>query len=200
MVLVDPRGHVGTRMSTEAREFKIQGPPQKSSLKVTQAGPRKGNSTVWDSISGRWIDVPVHPWPLRCDGSALRSGPLSRRGSAYLTMGHNLSIALVASASRSSSRAALYRGSHRRSILLLCNNGSGPEIGLPGQILPGLFPGMPWNRPFGRSSACRRSHFGIFPVSVRPTSGQGSRFPVRNHYCVTQGSSRWTKGSASAPP
>ena len=166
MVLDDPRGHVGTHMSTEARESKIQGPPQKSSLKVTQAGPRKGNSTVWDSISGRWIDVPVHPWPLCCDGLALRSGPCIRFASAHLMRGHFM-------------------------LLSFCNNGSGPEIGLPGQILPGLFPGMPWNRPFGRSSACRRIHFGIFPVSVRPTSGQGSRFPARNHYCVTQGSSRW---------
>ena len=132
----DPRGHVGTHMSTEARESKIQGPPQKSSLKVTQAGPRKGNSTVWDSISGRWIDVPVHPWPLRCDGSALRSGQRSRCGSAYLTKGHLISISLVTSGTKSSSRAALYRCSHRRSILLLCNNGSGPEIGLPGHICP----------------------------------------------------------------
>ena len=187
-------------MSTEARESKIQGPPQKSSLKVTQAGPRKGNSTVWDSISGRWIDVPVHPWPLCCDGLALRSGLKLRFGSAHLTKGHFMLIALVKSGAMSSSRAALYRGSRRRSILLLCNNGSGPEIGLPGQILPGLFPGMPWNRPFGRSSACRRSHFGIFPVSVRPTSGQGSRFPVRNHYCVTQGTSQYSRGTVSATP
>ena len=186
-------------MSTEARESKIQGPPQKSSLKVTQAGPRKGNSTVWDSISGRWIDVPVRPWPLCCDGLVLRSGQWLRSASAHLTRGHFLLRSLVKSVTKSSFRAALYRGSHRRSILLLCNNGSGPEIGLPGQILPGLFPGMPWTRPFGRSSACRRIHVGIFPVSVRPTSGQGSRFPARNHYCVTQGSSRWSRRT-SAPP
>ena len=136
MVLDDPRGHVGTHMSTEARESKIQGPPQKSSLKVTQAGPRKGNSTVWDSISGRWIDVPVRPWPLCCDGLALRSGLKLRFGSAHLTKGQFMLIALVKSGTKSSFRAALYRGSHRRSILLLCNNGSGPEIGLPGQICP----------------------------------------------------------------
>ena len=68
---------------------------------------------------------------------------------------------------------------------MLCNNASGPEIGLPGQILAGLLPGRHPNRPPGRPKVGRRADFGAFSVAVRAKSGPGGRFPARKHYCVT---------------
>ncbi len=65
------------------------------------------------------------------------------------------------------------------------NNGSGPEIGLPGRILAGLVPGKHRHRPSGRPSAGQRTGFSVFPVAVRPISGPEGRFMARNHYCVT---------------
>ena len=53
---------------------------------------------------------------------------------------------------------------------MLCNSGSGPEIGLPGQILAGLLPGKRRNRPSGRPEGRFRCLPGSSPAKIRPGS------------------------------
>ncbi len=62
-------------------------------------------------------------------------------------------------------------------------HGSGPGVGLPGQISAGFNSGKLQNLPSGRPKAVRRADFGAHPIRQRP--GPDDRFPARNHYCAT---------------
>ena len=54
---------------------------------------------------------------------------------------------------------------------MLCNNVSGPEIGLPGRISAGFQSGKLQNRLSGRPSAGRRADWEACPTRIQPKSG-----------------------------
>ena len=60
--------------------------------------------------------------------------------------------------------------STRRSILELYNNGSGPEIDLPGRTLPELLQGKHCDPPFEPVFGLPEKRFRTFPVAVRPAN------------------------------
>ncbi len=47
--------------------------------------------------------------------------------------------------------------------------------------------GKPQNQTSGWPKAGRRTDFDAVPTRIRPKSGPEARFPVRKHYCFTQG-------------
>jgi hypothetical protein len=71
---------------------------------------------------------------------------------------------------QSSSWAILTRASTLRSILVLYNHGSGPEIGLPGRTLPERLQGKHCRPPFEPVFGLPEKRFRTFPVAVRPAN------------------------------
>jgi hypothetical protein len=70
----------------------------------------------------------------------------------------------------------------------VCNNASGPEIGLQGRMSSGFYLGKPQKRPSGRPGE---------PFLMRSRLGSG-RDPARKHNCVTYGISPRKAGSSLA--